>query len=103
MNDRARRLLLGVFVLGLVGLIVELLLLGHDEDMIQSIPLVLAGLALASGAHVGVSRAAVAVRGSRIVMSLFLLGGVVGSALHFRANVEFQQEMEPGMSGLTLV
>ena len=102
MSDTARQLVLGVFLLGLVGIGVELLLLGHDEDAVQLIPLMLAGLAVASVAHVGLSRGAAAVQGFRTVMSLFILSGVVGSALHFRVNMEFQREMDPALRGLAL-
>jgi hypothetical protein len=103
MSDTARQLLLGIFLLGLVGISVELLLLGHDEDVTQLIPLILAGLALVSVAHVGLSRNVVSVRGFRAVMSLFILSGVVGAALHFQVNVEFQLEMDPTMGGLALL
>ncbi len=103
MSDTARQFLLGVFLLGLVGVSVELLLLGHDEDVTQSIPLILAGLALASMAHGAVSRSAASIRGFRAVMSLFILSGVAGAALHFQVNLEFQREIDPAMSGLALV
>ena len=46
-----RRLLLGLLLLGLVGTAAELVLMGHDEDAWQLIPLVVIAMAvLASGA-----------------------------------------------------
>ena len=99
MSDTARQLVLGLFVLGVVGISVELLLLGHDEDATQLIPLMLAGLAVASVAHVGLSRNAASVRGFRALMGLFILSGVAGAALHFRVNIEFQREIDPAMRG----
>lgn len=35
MNDTFRSLLLAIFLLGLAGTSIELLLLGHDEDLTQ--------------------------------------------------------------------
>jgi hypothetical protein len=35
-------------------------------------------------------------------MALFLLSGVVGMALHFQVNMEFQREMDPALTGLAL-
>ncbi len=102
MSDTARRLLLGTFLLGLAGLSVELLL-GHVEDVTQLIPLILAALALLSLAYIGVGRGAASVLGFRAVMGLFILSGAVGAALHFRVNIEFQQEIDPAMSGWLLV
>ncbi len=103
MNDTFRSLLLAIFLLGLAGTSIELLLLGHDEDLTQSIPLMLAGLAFASSAHVRLTRGTAAIRGFRAVMILFIVGGALGAALHFRANMEFQLEMDRAMDWLTLV
>ena len=40
MSDAARRILLAILLLGVAGIIAELLLLGHTEDFYQLIPLV---------------------------------------------------------------
>jgi hypothetical protein len=103
MNDSTRRIVFATFVLGLTGLTAELLLLGHDEDALQLVPLVLAACGAASLAHVIVGRSAEAIRGFRVVMGLFVLAGLVGAILHFRANVEFQQEAAPDIAGWALV
>ena len=42
MTDTARRILLAILLLGVAGIIAELLLLGHDEDFYQWIPIALA-------------------------------------------------------------
>ena len=62
-----RRLLLGLLLLGLVGTAAELVLMGHDEDAWQLIPLVVIAMAvLASGAllwgQTGVRRGQTGVR-----------------------------------------
>jgi hypothetical protein len=103
MSDRARRLLVGVFVLGVVGISLELLLLGHDEDAWQAIPLALAGLALPSVVVVAVSRSAAWIYAFRTLMGLFILSGVVGAGLHFQVNVEFQRDIDPSMGELALM
>jgi hypothetical protein len=103
MSDAVRRLLFGVFFLGLVGTSVELWLLDHHEDVTQSIPLLLALAAVVSGAHVLFSRGATAIRGFRVLMGLFILSGALGSVLHLRANMEFQRDIDPAMSGSSLV
>jgi hypothetical protein len=103
MSDRARRLLVGVFVLGVVGISLELLLLGHDEDAWQAIPLALAGLALPSVVVVAVSRSAAWIYACRTLMGLFILSGVVGAGLHFQVNVEFQRDIDPSMGELALM
>ena len=102
-----RRLLLGLLAFGLVGTATDLLLIGHDEDAWQMIPLATIGLALV--ATVGLARTspatgreAIAVRLFRAVMVLLILTGGVGAVLHYRANMEFKLEMDPSLSGLAL-
>jgi hypothetical protein len=103
MNDRTRRLLVGIFVIGVAGISLELLLLGHDEDAWQAIPLALAGLALPSVVVVAVSRSAAWIYACRTLMGLFILSGVVGAGLHFQVNVEFQRDIDPSMGELALM
>ena len=102
-----RRLLLGLLAFGLVGTGIELLLIGHDEDVWQLIPLATIGLALVVTAVLARSRpptggAAMTVRLFRAVMVLLILSGGVGVVLHYRANMEFKLEMDPSLSGLAL-
>ena len=90
-----RRLLLAILVLGLVGATIDLLLLDHYEDAWQLIPLVLLGLAfVVLGWHVA-SGSAASIRAFRALMLLFLLGGLTGGVLHFRASAEFHAAMDP--------
>ena len=97
-----RRLLLAVLLVGMIGTAVELLLLDHDEDVTQLIPVILLGL----GVGVAVWNAAVRSRGSvlavQIVMVFFVASGLLGVYFHYAANVEFQHEIDPAMSGMTL-
>lgn len=102
-----RRLLLALLAFGLVGTATDLLLIGHDEDAWQAIPLATIGLALAATAALALtgpvaSRALTIVRLFRTVMVLLILTGAVGGVLHYRANMEFKLEMDPSLSGLAL-
>jgi hypothetical protein len=98
-----RRILLAILVIGLTGTAVELLLLQHDEDLIQLLPLVAIGLGLAALAW-HVFRAS---RGSllavQVVMGLFLAAGLAGIFFHVRANLQYQREFDPALRGRALL
>jgi hypothetical protein len=98
-----RQAILVVFLLGLVGSAVELLLLGHYEDVRQTIPLVLSGVSLVALAAFGATGAWLALRAFQGTMLLFVVSGAVGVWLHFQANREFQLEVNPSLSGWALV
>jgi hypothetical protein len=93
-----RRLLLAVLCLGCTGTAIELLLLDHYEDAWQLAPLCL----LTAGVAILAWHARRPGRTSRVVlqsmMILFIVFGVIGVGLHFKANVEFQTELDPGQS-----
>lgn len=96
---RYLRLLL---IAGLVGIAAELLLLGHTEDVLQWIPIVLVGLALEALALHRVYESRATRINLQSVMGLLILSGGVGLVLHFLGNREFALEQEPGLSGLAL-
>lgn len=98
-----RRLLVGLLCFGLAGTTIELWLIGHHEDVWQWMPLVvMVGAALSAGWLVTTwSRPSTQL--FRVMMGLLLLSGAVGSVLHYRANMEFQLEMDPSLSGLALM
>jgi hypothetical protein len=102
MTDTARRILLAILLLGVVGITVELLLLGHDEDLTQLIPLGLAAAAIVASVVVGLRPTAATVRLFQFVMVLLIASGALGMFLHFRANTEFQLEMDPALTGWAL-
>ena len=76
-----RRLLLAILLFGLVGTATELVLIGHDEDAWQMIPLVVLAVALlASVVMVAtVAPASPAIRLFRGAMLLLMLSGATGS------------------------
>ena len=98
-----RRGLLLIFVLGTVGLGTELLLLDHFEEWRQQVPLVLLALGLVLVAIRPFYRGAIILRLFRLTMLAFVLGGMVGLWFHLSANMEFELEMYPTLSGLELL
>jgi hypothetical protein len=103
MSDAARRILLTILLLGIAGISLELWLMAHTEDVYQLIPLWLAGMAIVASLLVVLRPSPGTIRLFQAVMVLFLLSGVVGMALHFQVNMEFQLEMDPALAGMALV
>ena len=102
MSDAARRILLAILLLGVAGILAELLLLGHDEDVYQVIPIALGFATILMSAIVAMRPAAGSIRLFQAVMILMILSGLVGVYLHFEVNMEFQLEMDPALSGMNL-
>lgn len=102
MSDAARRILMAILLLGSAGIMAELLLMGHDEDVFQWIPLALCAATILLGALVSARPGAGAVRLFQAVMMLLILSAAVGMWLHFRANMEFQLEMDASLKGWEL-
>lgn len=98
----ARRVILIILLVGMVGILMELLLLEHFEDVLQLIPLILVGFGLVSLVWHARSPHRTSTRVVRIVMVLFLVSGVLGVYLHYRGNVEFERERRPQAGGWTL-
>lgn len=99
---RVRKVLLMLLAGGSLGTGVELLLLGHFEEMTQIVPLVLLAAGLLTAAwHLASTRASVAAL--RGLMAVFVASGGLGIVLHYRGNVEFEREMYPTLAGLELI
>jgi hypothetical protein len=98
-----RRFLLVIVMAGITGMSLELLFIGHLEDELQLVPIVLlpAGL-IALAWHVSRPSRASA-RGVQSLMALFVASGLLGVGLHYRGNYEFELEMYPAMAGVELV
>ena len=103
MTDAARRILLGILLLGVIGLSAELLLLKHTEDASQWIPLVLNDLTVVMSAMVVFRPSSGTIRLFQLVMLLMIVSGAVGIYLHLRANMEFQLEMDATLTGWALL
>jgi hypothetical protein len=98
-----RQILLLLVLFGIVGLILELLLLGHTDSFNQWIPLIVMIVGLVSTLVVMFRPGYRSIRLFQWVMASFVMAGVLGLYLHFRGNVEFALERYPEMSGLSLV
>ena len=100
--SRLRRILLAVFLVGLIGTGTDLVLLEHYEDQLQFIPLILLGLGLVVLAWHVIHRGRASVRALQLFMFLFVIAGLVGLVLHYVGSMEFQLEVNPDLSGLEL-
>jgi hypothetical protein len=103
--DVLRRRLLAVLLLGLAGAATELILTGHYEDPMQWIPLVLLALGMVATMAMHLSLAtplAMTTRLFQIAMVSLIVGGALGSIVHYRANLEFKHEMDPSLAGFPL-
>ena len=94
-----RRFVLALLAIGLVGTAADLLLTGHFEDLWQLAPLiVIAVSALSLMWHVA-SPSRTTVRAHQTMMLVFIVSGAIGTFLHYKANIEFELEMYPGLAG----
>ena len=101
--ETIRRLLLGLLVLGIVGTTTELWFMGHYEDWWQMIPFAGMGVSLLTLFWFAFSRSIGATRLFRTCMFLLMVVGATGTILHYRANMEFQLEMDSTLSGMALL
>lgn len=90
-----RKALLATLLFGSAGSILELLLIQHDEDVWQYIPLALIGISFLVAVWHLARRDAASVRALQLTMVLFILAGALGVVLHFNGAAEFQREIDP--------
>ena len=98
-----RSMVLGVFVLGVLGTGIELLFLRHTQGVTQLIPLVLMVMSLLALAWHGLERRSASLRTFKITMMLVVASGALGAGLHYRANQKFELEADPNMRGFALL
>ncbi|MBX2875081.1 MAG: hypothetical protein KTR30_23355 [Saprospiraceae bacterium] len=98
-----KKILFAAFLISLVGTGAELLLLEHTQDAWQLIPVVLIGLALIAFSWFAATGAKLSQQVLRGIMLFFILSGVLGFALHYNGNMEFELEMYPSMKGTELM
>jgi hypothetical protein len=100
--SRVRRLIRLLVAFGMLGTSVELLLLAHTEDTNQLMPFIAMVLSLLALIWRTVSGSPASVRAVQFAMALMLIAGAVGVVLHYRANMEFQLDIDPSLGGFTL-
>lgn len=98
-----RGALLIILVVGLIGLLAELLLLEHVEDPWQRLPIFLIIASLIILVWHAADRGALSVRFLQGAMALFVIAGGLGLLLHFKGNIDFELEMEPSAAGWPLI
>jgi hypothetical protein len=98
-----RRLLAVILLIGMSGTLAELLLLRHVEDALQLAPIGLLGCGIAGVAWHAWTQSPGSLVTLRLVMALFVAAGLAGIYFHFAANVEFQKETDPLLTGSALV
>jgi hypothetical protein len=98
-----RQMILGLVLLGITGLIAELLLQEHFESATQIIPLASLGAGLATTIVVARSSTHFTLRLFTFMMIVFVVAGALGLVLHFKGNMEWALERQPELSGMTLV
>jgi hypothetical protein len=98
-----RRILLLLVLVGIIGLVIELLLLEHTESFNQWIPLIALALGLISSLFVMFRPGRGSIRVFQWIMASFVMAGILGLYLHYRGNVEFALERDPEVRGLRLV
>ena len=84
------------------GLVLELFLLEHFEDVWQWVPFAILAAGLAAGTAVARRPTRATLRAFRAVMALAIGAGVLGLYLHYAGNAEFELESEPTARGLRL-
>ena len=100
---RVRRLLLATFGVGAIGMVLELLFLGHFESRWELVPLVLLAASVIALVWQASAPGRASVRAFQATMVLFVVSGGLGIGLHYDSNVEFELELYPSMSGLELI
>jgi len=98
-----RSFLLAILMIGLTGTAAELLLLKHDEGLVQLVPLVSIGLGLAAIAWHLLQASRPSLLALQVIMSLFLVAGLAGVFFHFRANLQYQREFDATLHGRALI
>ena len=101
--EKVRRLLLILLAFGMVGTTTELFLMAHYEDWKQLLPFAGMGAAGLTLLWFGFTHSPAATRSFRLCMLLLMVLGATGTILHYRANREFQLEMDPTMAGMALL
>ncbi len=98
-----RRLLIALFVFGVVGTGAELILLEHTEDIWQWTPIILLSMSVPLAGSLWFVSGTWLIRSFQGIMVLFVASGALGLYQHYQGNVEFELEMYPSMSGFELL
>jgi hypothetical protein len=98
----ASQALLAILALAVSGTLLELVLLEHYEDWQQWVPLGALSVTTLTILWQAVAPSDASRRLFRVLMWVLLVAGLVGVVLHLRGNLEFEQELNPGLGGIPL-
>ena len=100
---KIRRLVLALVALGLAGTAVELTLMAHTEDTLQLVPFAALAASFVAVSWWLLSPRGAAVTAVQLTMGVMIVTGLVGVAMHYQANMEFQLEMDKSLAGWDLI
>ncbi len=98
-----RHRLLVLFALGCTGLLAELWLIGHHEDLIQRLPLFLLALGLVSSLWALAGRGSWRLRWFELLSAGLVALGATGLWKHYQSNLASALEPAPDLTGTELV
>lgn len=91
-----------IFLLSIVGTIIELFLLDHIEDYWQLSPVILLLMGLIVFFFANQLNLISLWHLFKIIMILLIIDGIIGIWMHYQTNVEFEIEMYQGLKGFNL-
>lgn len=101
-TGRYRLLILALIMVGAAGLLAELVLIEHYDEVWQWAPLTALGATIVTGAVVAWRPTRHSLRVFQGVMVACVLFGAIGIVLHLKGNLEFELESAPGLTGWPL-
>lgn len=98
-----RSLTLLLFVISAIGTTLDLVLLGHFENLRQLAPLLLMPAGLILLAWHRIERGPLGTRAFQGAMVLFIVSGVAGVWFHYSGNAAFELQIRPAIDGWSVV
>lgn len=101
-EDTVRAAVIALIIIGILGIGVELVLIGHYDENWQILPLVVLGLGLLATIPAWKHPSRGTLRFFQVVMLTFIVTGVLGIWRHYAGNVEWELERNSDLEGLKL-
>jgi hypothetical protein len=98
-----RQILIAIIVVSLIGIELELILLGHIKPLLQLVPVFSIVLGLGSIAWYAVSRKNISMRIFQGTMFLCIFSGFLGIVLHLAFDVATVQKKDKTLEGYELL
>lgn len=95
-----RRGMLALLAFGCVGLLGELVILEHYEELNQYAPLILLSLTTLTIVWHWIAGGRPSLRTLQVVSLFLIISGAVGVYFHLTGNIEATKEFEPDLAGL---